>query len=231
MGRSADGRRYITRDIEAIDDRLCTILHVDMDAFFASVELRRRPELRGVPMMVAGNSGRGVVLSATYEARESGVRSAMPTGRAKALCPGIVVLPPDQAAYRQASVDVMGVFADVTPLVEPLSVDEAFLDISGARRLAGRPGQIATRLRARLADELGLTATVGGAATKFIAKLAPASPSRMVCCWFRRIRCCPCCTRCRYRPCGESARRRPRPCSRSACRRSARSRPSTARRW
>lgn len=172
MGRSADGRRYITRDIEAIDDRLCTILHVDMDAFFASVELRRRPELRGVPMMVAGDSGRGVVLSATYEARESGVRSAMPTGRAKALCPGIVVLPPDQAAYRQASVDVMGVFADVTPLVEPLSVDEAFLDISGARRLAGRPGQIATRLRARLADELGLTATVGGAATKFIAKLA-----------------------------------------------------------
>lgn len=172
MGRSADGRRYITTDPGAVDDRLCTILHVDMDAFFASVELRRRPELRGRPMMVAGDSGRGVVLSATYEARTSGVRSAMPTGRAKALCPGIVVIGPDMAAYRQASADVMAIFADVTPLVEPLSVDEAFLDVSGAWRSAGRPGRIATALRARLAGELGLTATVGGAATKFAAKLA-----------------------------------------------------------
>ncbi|SDP13165.1 DNA polymerase-4 [Nakamurella panacisegetis] len=172
MGQSANGRRYITDDLEAIDDRLCTILHVDMDAFFASVELRRRPELRGRPMMVAGDSGRGVVLSATYEARTSGVRSAMPTGRAKALCPGIIVIEPDQAAYREASQAVMAIFGDVTPLVEPLSVDEAFLDISGARRLAGRPGQIAARLRTRIRDELGLTATVGGAATKFIAKLA-----------------------------------------------------------
>ncbi len=172
MGQSADGHRYVTTDPDSIDDRLCTILHVDMDAFFASVELRRRPELRGRPMMVAGDSGRGVVLSATYEARRSGVRSAMPTGRAKALCPGIIVIQPDMAAYRQASKDVMALFADVTPLVEPLSVDEAFLDVSGARRLAGRPGQIAGRLRARIAGELGLTATVGGAATKFIAKLA-----------------------------------------------------------
>ncbi len=172
MGQSADGRRYVTADLELVDDRLCTILHVDMDAFFASVELRRRPELRGRPMMVAGDSGRGVVLSATYEARKSGVRSAMPTGRAKALCPGIVVIQPDMTAYRQASADVMAMFADVTPLVEPLSVDEAFLDVSGARRLVGRPSLIATRLRARLAGELGLTATVGGAATKFIAKLA-----------------------------------------------------------
>lgn len=143
-----------------------------MDAFFASVELRRRPELRGQPMMVAGDSGRGVVLSATYEARRSGVRSAMPTGRAKALCPGIVVVQPDMSAYRRASAEVMAVFADVTPLVEPISVDEAFLDVSGAGRLAGRPGSIAQRLRARLAGELELTASVGGAATKFIAKLA-----------------------------------------------------------
>ncbi len=172
MGQSADGRRYVTADLESIDDRLCTVLHVDMDAFFASVELRRRPELRGRPMMVAGDSGRGVVLSATYEARRSGIRSAMPTARAKLLCPGIIVIEPDMAAYRQASSDVMAIFRDVTPLVEPLSVDEAFLDIAGTRRLAGRPGLIAGRLRARLAGELGLTATVGGAATKFIAKLA-----------------------------------------------------------
>ncbi len=172
MGRSAGGGRQVTSDLEAIDDRLCTILHVDMDAFFASVELRRRPELRGRPMMVAGDSGRGVVLSATYEARRSGIRSAMPTARAKALCPGIVVIGPDHAAYRQASQDVMAIFGEVTPLVEPLSVDEAFLDVSGARRLAGRPARIAGRLRARIADELGLTATVGGAATKFVAKLA-----------------------------------------------------------
>ncbi len=172
MGQSADGRRYVTADPDSIDDRLCSILHVDMDAFFASVELRRRPELRGRPMMVAGDSGRGVVLSATYEARRSGVRSAMPTGRAKALCPGIIVIQPDMPAYRQASADVMAIFAEVTPLVEPLSVDEAFLDVAGARRLAGRPGLIAARLRARLAGELGLTATVGGGATKFIAKLA-----------------------------------------------------------
>lgn len=172
MGQSSDGRRYVTDDLESIDDQHCTILHVDMDAFFASVELRRRPELRGRPMMVAGDSGRGVVLSATYEARGSGVRSAMPTGRAKALCPGIIVIEPDQAAYREASRSVMSIFGDVTPLVEPLSVDEAFLDISGARRLAGRPGRIGSDLRARLEGELGLTATVGGAATKFVAKLA-----------------------------------------------------------
>jgi len=172
VGQSADGRRYVTDDLESVDDRLCTILHVDMDAFFASVELLRRPELRGAPMMVAADGGRGVVLSATYEARASGVRSAMPTGRAKTLCPGIIVIKPDQEAYRRASRDVMAIFSDVTPLVEPLSIDEAFLDISGARRLAGRPGLIATKLRARLVGELGLPATIGGSATKFIAKLA-----------------------------------------------------------
>ena len=172
MGRGADGDRQVTTDLDAVDDRLCTILHVDMDAFFASVELRRRPELRHRPMMVAGDSGRGVVLSATYEARKCGIRSAMPTARAKALCPGIAVVPPDLTAYRGASNEVMAVFAEVTPLVEQISVDEAFLDVAGARRSSGRPGAIAERLRQRLSDELSLTATVGGAATKFIAKLA-----------------------------------------------------------
>ena len=113
-----------------------------------------------------------MVLSATYEARVSGVRSAMPTSAAIRLCPGIVVIPPDQRAYAEASRAVMQLFADVTPLVEPLSVDEAFLDVAGARRRYGRPGFIAATLRDRIRRELGLTATVGGASTKFIAKLA-----------------------------------------------------------
>ena len=171
MGQSPDGRRRVSADPAAVDDSACSILHVDMDAFFASVELRRRPELRGRPMMVAGDH-RSVVLSATYEARRHGVRSAMPTTTARALCPGIAVVPPDHAAYREASRSVMAIFADVTPLVEPLSVDEAFLDVAGVRRTAGRPGVIAQRIRHRIATELGLTATVGAAATKFVAKLA-----------------------------------------------------------
>ena len=162
MGRQASTRR-VTDDPEAVDDAACTVLHVDMDAFFAAVELRRRPELRGRPMMVAGSVSRGVVLSATYEARVYGVRSAMPTAQALARCPGIVVIQPDHEAYRAASGDLMEIFAHVTPLVEPLSVDEAFLDVSGARRTGGRPGRIAVDLRRRISDELGLTATVGAA--------------------------------------------------------------------
>lgn len=171
MGRQSSTRR-VTADPDAVDDAACTILHVDMDAFFAAVELRRRPELRGRPMMVAGSVSRGVVLSATYEARAYGVRSAMPTAQALARCPGIAVVPPDHEAYRAASGDVMEIFGRVTPLVEPLSVDEAFLDVSGARRTGGRPGRIAAQLRRSIAEELGLTATVGAAPTKFVAKLA-----------------------------------------------------------
>ena len=172
MAHRADGGRQVSSDPLAVDDSDCTILHVDMDAFYAMVEVRRRPELRGRPMMVAGTGGRGVVLSASYEARAHGIRSAMPTSRALALCRGIAVVQPDMGAYAEASRAVMSMFADVTPLVEPLSVDEAFLDISGAGRQFGRPVVIAQRLRARIRDELGLIATVGAASTKFVAKLA-----------------------------------------------------------
>ena len=172
MAHRTESGRWVTADPSAVDDRACTILHVDMDAFFAMVEIRRRPELGGRPMMVAGTGGRGVVLSATYEARAFGVRSAMPTSRALTLCPGIVVVSPDMAAYAEASRAVMAIFADVTPLVEPLSVDEAFLDVSGARRQFGAPAVIAQAIRGRIRSDLGLTATVGAAATKFVAKLA-----------------------------------------------------------
>jgi DNA polymerase IV len=154
-----------------VDDTGCPVLHVDMDAFYASVELRRRPELRGRPLIVGGGA-RGVVLSATYEARACGVRSAMPMRRARGLCPQAVVVPPRFADYAEASAGVMAVFRSVTPLVEPLSLDEAFLDVSGAARRLGRPAWIGEWVRARIADEQGITCSVGVAPTKFLAKLA-----------------------------------------------------------
>jgi DNA polymerase-4 len=153
------------------DDTDCTVLHVDMDAFYASVELIDRPELHGLPVIVGGG-GRGVVLSATYEARRFGVHSAMPMGRARRLCPQGVVIEPDHRRYADVSRGVMEIFRSVTPLVEPLSLDEAFLDVAGAVRRLGPPVLIGQLIRDRVADEQRINCSVGVASTKFVAKLA-----------------------------------------------------------
>ncbi|WP_413450536.1 DNA polymerase IV [Georgenia phoenicis] len=153
------------------DDTGTNVLHVDMDAFFAAVELLDRPELLGRPVIVGGEQ-RGVVLSATYEARRFGVHSAMPMSRARALCPQAVVLPPHHDVYTRVSRQVMAILADVTPVMEKVSIDEAFLDVSGARRRLGSPVTIAQAVRERIHRELGVPASVGVAATKFVAKLA-----------------------------------------------------------
>ena len=169
-------RRQLQRDQKqaalGADDTGCTVLHVDMDAFYASVELRSRPELVGTPVIVGGLGSRSVVLSATYEARSYGVHSAMPMSRARRLCPQATVIPPSPDSYAESSRGVMEVFRSITPLVEPLSLDEAFLDVSGAQRRLGTPRQIGELIRARVVDEQGITCSVGVASTKFVAKLA-----------------------------------------------------------
>jgi DNA polymerase-4 len=153
------------------DDGGCTILHVDMDAFYASVATRDRPDLQGTPVIVGGGH-RGVVLSASYEARRHGVRSAMPMMRARRLCPQATVLTPDFEAFSAVSAAVMETFRDVTPVVQVMSLDEAFLDVAGSARRLGPARDIAEELRARIADEQRVTCSVGIATTTHLAKLA-----------------------------------------------------------
>ncbi|MDO5025569.1 MAG: DNA polymerase IV [Trueperella sp.] len=166
-------RASAAKRIWGIDDSHTNILHVDMDAFFVSVELLDYPQLRGKAVAVGGQT-RGVISAASYEARKFGVNSAMPVATARRLCPQLIILPPRHDRYATVSRRIMDILYSVTPLVEPLSVDEAFLDVSGARRIFGTPTQIAQDLRARIRSQEGVTASVGIAATKHVAKIASA---------------------------------------------------------
>lgn len=147
-----------------------TILHADLDSFYASVEQRDDPSLRGKPIVVGG----GVVLAASYEAKAFGVRTAMSGAAARRVCPNLIEVPPRFGAYTDASKAVFDIFGDISPIVEPMSIDEAFIDVAGLWRIAGTPTEIATDLRRRVAVEVGLPISVGVARTKFLAKVASA---------------------------------------------------------
>lgn len=164
-------QRGVVKQIASLLNDQITILHVDMDAFYASVSLLDQPDLRGQPVVIGGG-WRSVVLSATYEARSYGIRSGMPMATARRLCPAMVVVRPDYDSYAQASEGVMAIFSEVTPLVEAVSMEEAFLDVSAAGRQWGEPAVIGRWIRDTVRDEQGITCSVGGAPTKAVAKIA-----------------------------------------------------------
>ncbi len=170
MSRQDGSNRQVSA--ESVDSSTATILHIDLDAFFASVELLDRPDLVDKPVVVAGRSARSVVTAANYPARKYGVRSAIPLSQAMRLCPHAIVLEPHREKYSYYSKKVMAIFDDVTPVVERVGIDEAFLDVAGARTLLGTPAQIGHLIRRRVQDETRLTCSVGAASVKFVAKLA-----------------------------------------------------------
>ena len=170
MGKQDGSGRMVTDG--DVDDRTATILHVDMDAFFASVELLDHPELKGKPVIVGHNSPRSIVTAATYEARKFGVNSALPMSIALRRCPQAIILEPHFDRYQHYSSQVMAIFDSITPRVERLGIDEAFLDVAGARTVFGSPIQVARLIRSRVLAETGLVCSIGAASTKFVAKLA-----------------------------------------------------------
>ncbi|MDH6180891.1 DNA polymerase-4 [Microbacteriaceae bacterium SG_E_30_P1] len=170
MGKQDGRERQVT--VGVIDSSTAPILHVDMDAFFASVELLDHPELVGKPVIVGHNSPRSIVTAATYEARKFGVNSALPMAIALRRCPQAIILEPHYERYQHYSKQVFSICDELTPAVERLGIDEAFLDVSGARSLFGSPQQVAELLRARVRAETGLVCSVGAAATKYVAKVA-----------------------------------------------------------
>ncbi len=169
------GPRLKERKNWGTDDSQTPILHVDMDAFFVSVELLDRPDLRGKPVVVGGGTLRGVVSAASYEARQFGINSAMPLQIAMRRCAQLIVLPARMSRYRAVSEQIMQIFSTFTPLVEPISIDEAFLDVSGARKLYGSPLQIGALIRQEIHQQVGVPASVGIANTKHLAKIASAN--------------------------------------------------------
>ena len=206
------------RRLEYVYDKRVTariIMHVDMDAFYASAELRRRPELRGRPVIVGGYP-RGVVLSATYEARAFGVRSGMASSQAIRLAPNATFLSPDFDSYSAVSAGIGAVFRSVTSIVEAASIDEAYLDVTGARRMFGSPVEIGEYVRAVVADEQQISCSVGIGPTKFVAKVASkqAKPDGLVEVPPDRVEAF--LTRCRWRRCGGSGSRPRNDCTTSA---------------
>lgn len=148
------------------------ILHIDMDAFFAAIEQRDTPSLKGKPLVVGGKSSRSVVATASYEARQYGIHSAMPMFQALQRCPDLIVVPPDKKRYRSVSSQIMQLFYEYTPVVEQVSIDEAFLDITGCEKVSGTPSMIAQKIQQRVAEACRLTCSIGGAPLKFLAKIA-----------------------------------------------------------